>query len=66
MKVGDLVTIKQTNGPGTELNINKIGLVMYDMPPKEVEIELFAQDVDGKWFLEPWIYFKDQLEVISE
>ena len=44
MKVGDLVIVKEWNGPGTESNINLIGVITYQISPQEVEIELFVED----------------------
>ena len=64
MQVGDLVIVKEWNGPGTESNINLIGVITYQISPQEVEIELFVED-EKQSFLEPWIYFKNQLEVLS-
>ena len=64
MKVGDLISFWAWGKKYIGLNINLIGVITYQISPQEVEIELFVED-EKQSFLEPWIYFKNQLEVLS-
>ena len=65
MNVGDLVKIVRHNGPNTQQNIGKIGIVIFILPNlKEVEVRLFSNDSDP--LLERWLYYTHQLEKVSE
>tara|TARA_R100000664_G_C2625612_1_gene57589 strand:+ start:55 stop:252 length:198 start_codon:yes stop_codon:yes gene_type:complete len=65
MDVGDLVKIVCNNGPDTQQNIGKIGIVIFILPNlKEVEVRLFSNDSDP--LLERWLYYIHQLEKVNE
>ena len=65
MKVGSLVKVNEANGPDTRDNIGEVGIVTYVLSDEEVEIEITSQPAAQGRLGVPWIYYKNQLEVVS-
>ena len=66
MKIGDLVIIKKENGWESRENIGQLAVVTYLFENgEEVEVEIPSSNPDRHFFGTPWIYYKNQVEVIG-
>ena len=66
MKIGDLVIIRKENGTDTEQNVGQVAVVTYLFDNgKEIEIEIPSSNPGRHFFGTPWIYYKNQVEVIG-